>query len=140
MRAEIDAIGGRLAIGRSRMNRSLSALTTSGLARVGTVAASLAGRTRCSFHGHQAPAWSARASAHSPWLPTGAAGLAAAVTASGCEPIACGRRSAEHRQVESSGDLEQISERLNFGFSPTWPGQVGLAPSCRCCDRGIVSP
>jgi ATP-binding cassette subfamily B protein RaxB len=130
MRTEIQAIGRRLAIGGARMNRSLRALARSGRARVGAVAArlddkwcSLAGRTGRSIHAHQAPAW----------VRAGIRPLTMA--ANGCDrswPLQSLRAVAKrlraiavrliaYRQAESSGGLEQISERLNFGFTPKLP-------------------
>jgi ATP-binding cassette subfamily B protein RaxB len=130
MRTEIEAIGRRLAIGRSRMNRSLLALARSSRARVGAVAArvddkwrDLAGRTGRSIHGRHAAA-SARAGIRR--LITAPSGRGwswplQSLQAAANRLHAIAVRLIAHRQAPSTGSLEQISERLNFGFTPKLP-------------------
>jgi ATP-binding cassette, subfamily B, bacterial CvaB/MchF/RaxB len=134
MRTEIEAIGRRLAIGGSRMNRSLRvlarSLARSGRARVGAVAArvddkwcSLAGRTGRSIHAHQTPAW-VRAGIRPLTMAANGCGWSwplqsLRVVANRLRAVAV--RLIAYWQAPSSGGLEQISERLNFGFTPKLP-------------------
>jgi ATP-binding cassette, subfamily B, bacterial CvaB/MchF/RaxB len=130
MRIEIEAIGRRLAIGRSRMNRSLLALARSGRARVGAVAAgvddtwrSLARRTARYIHARQARA-SARSRIRPPTMAASGRGWSwplQSLRAAANRLPAIAIRLIAHRQARSSGSLEQISERLNFGFTPKLP-------------------
>ena len=132
MRIESKPAGRRLARGMSRMNSSLRALARSARARVGAITASvsqgglasgLAAWNGRSMRMPQAPAWlrsrmnqiSAAASGRDwPWplqsIRTAAGRLRAAVAwlATDCKD-------------GSRGGLEQISERLNFGFARKLP-------------------
>jgi ATP-binding cassette subfamily B protein RaxB len=124
MRTEIEAIGRRLAIGRSRMNRSLLALARSGRTHVGVVAArvddkwrSLAGRTARSIQSARAgirPLTTAPNGRDWSWKLQSLEAAANRLRAIAVRLIAL-------RQAQSSGSLDQISERLNFSFTPKLP-------------------
>jgi ATP-binding cassette subfamily B protein RaxB len=123
MRAEIKAIGLRLAIGKSHINQSLCALAASGRARVDAVAANLVGRAGRSVHAHQAPAW-VRARIRPLSMAANGRGWSRArqsLRAAANRLRAAAVRLIVHRQGESRRGLEQISERLNFGFTPKLP-------------------